>query len=463
MVIKELTYIEGATMLLTHYGRFTVLRPLSQESPMQELSVLLQRLLQGEAFAAAEAYHAFTFSLISGEYRRVSGDLFRDFLLWALLEHENSFSRLAAANTWDESMSTAMRSDLALLDSFFQLTSMQIKRWIGECARDQRKPKPQRDHISVMSSAVWAGGSSRPLPASPVPEPVATSSAVFIRELNENDLLSWRYQVEPGEQGKYIADSALEEIYRRVESAPSGHSGLLDDLWNFHATYGSGAFIKDRLFMFRLDGTLSAIPAQQLSDEDSFTFYQQQREHCLRNAIRFMQGEPYMNMQLTGAPGTGKTTQVFSLCRELPELRLIYAPPGTYAALAAFIPRLCAQPLKFLIFLDDFLNTDSHWPLLRATLAPAGIQPHNLLIAAASAQPELAFFPLHIQLPPPQLKDFMELVQLLLLREGRDVDFDRIQNACIDYAASAGASGVSPLSFRSAEIIASDLNTLGRS
>lgn len=465
MALKDYTYTQGAMELLGCMGRLTVLRPALQEPPLQELYALLSSLLQHDTLGAAGSYHACCLALLTGGYRRVSGDLFRDFLYWLLLERENAFALQAAQNIWDEPLCAAMRGDLKQFSLFFDLNSVTIKRWIGECQKEQRsrsgagRGRQQQDSISVLSSAVW-GGQSRPalLPREPATA-LPAAATMPERPLDENELPSWRYQNDlPSESTLFAAESALEELYHRLNHAED-RGALLDDLFSFHAAYGAGAFIRRRLFSMQENGALQPIPAELLPAEDSYTFYQQQRDQVLQHAIRFMRGELAPNILLVGGPGTGKTSQVFSLCRELPDLRLITCAPTAYAALAAAIPRLMAQPLQFVLFLDDFAPTHPHWPLLKAAVSPAGMQPPNLLLIAAAQETESAFFALRVMLPPPQLKEFIELVRLLLLREGRELDFDSIQNACIDYAAMFGSAGkgASPLSFRSAQIIADGL------
>ncbi len=458
MPLKDMNCQEGCMTLHIALHRLTVLRDALFEPPLQSLDRLLSLLLHGDAFAAAEEYHALTSVLLTGGYRRVSGDLFRDYLYWLLLERENTFASLAARGKWDEPLAAGMRADMHRLNPLFQLNSVLFKRWIGERYRDQRqKPRQQKDNISVLSTAIWGGSTSRPLPtanaapAAPQPQP----QEPLPQALDENEFLSWRYQ--PDEHMEpYAADSALEELYRRLNSTED-RAVLLDDLWNFHTSYGTGIYVRDRLFTLGANGGLVGLPLDILPEEDPYTFYVGQREQALHNAIRFMRGDRADNMLITGGPGAGKTTQVFSLARELPELRLICCPPGHMRELAGALVPLSLQPLKFLIFLDEFDASDPAWPQLRAALSPGGMQPRNILLAAAARKAEEAFFPLRIHLPPPQLKEFIELVQIMLVREGKDVDFDSIQNACIDYAAAAGVNGGSPLSFRSAGLIAEGL------
>ena len=456
MAVKDMSYQEGSMKLLNHIQRITVLRKAAQSGPLSMLWRLLQQLHAGDPYSAADEYHALSHALLTGGYRRASGDLLQDYLLHFLLEEENEFSRLAAKNLWDEPLSTAMRLDLKLLDPLFDLNSATLKRWMGDCHQNSKRQahnQHPKDNIAQMSAAVWSGATTRPLPSAPPVPAVAQLPKLPQATLDENSFLSWRYQPAT-QEGEYVADIALEELHRRLlESTDRGL--LLDDLWNFHATYGTGVFLKDRLFTIDTQGHLLPIPS--VVEEEPNTFYHAQREQATMNVIRFMQDERAENMFLTGGPGAGKTTQVFILARELPELRLICCPPGCMDALACALPRLLEQPLKFILFLDEFQADDPAWLRLKSAAAPSGTQAGQLLFIAAARGGDDAFFPLKVQLPQPQIKECIELVQLMLLQRGRDVDFDRIQNACIDYAALAGKNGLPPFSYRAANVIAETL------
>ncbi len=447
LAYKDMTCGEGIVAIHEALSRLTVLRPLLDTPPIRALGALADTLDRGDLSQAAERYHALTAALLEANCRRVSGDLFCDFLLHILLEQPNSFSQKAAAGQWEEPLSAAMRYDLTHISRLSQLNSVTLKRWIGERLRELRsKPRQNRDAISTLSSAVWSGGASRPLPR-PGDTEVAPATPALPASLDENEWLSWRY-VADGLPGSYVADQALEEMYHRLLHTQDWGL-LLDDIWNFHNTYGAGSsFLACRVFRLEETGALAGLPADALPQEDAITLYDQERELIVKNVIRFMQGERAQNMLITGASGTGKTTQMLSLTRELPEVRLVLAEGVGPAAIAGVLPQLCAQPFRFLIFLDDLDLQAASFPALRATLRRGGLQPDNVLVIAAAKKGFDPFFPLTVTLKDPQIKDFIDLVQQLLLREGLDVDFESIQNACIDRAAAG-----QPLSFHAAYAI----------
>lgn len=454
MPLKDMTYQEGSLLLLNRLRRVSVLRDALLEEELAAMNRLLQALYTDNPFDAAEEYHVLSHALITKGKRRVSGDLFRDYLLYLFLERENAFSRAAAQGCYDEPLAAAMRQDLIFLEPFFALGSVLLKRWLGDCYRDVRnRPRNgQKDNIAVLSSAVWSGGSSRPLPIHAPNVQSAQGAGRYPPSLEENDFISWRYQPEEF-AGAYVADSALEELYHRLLHVED-KGLLLDDLWNFHASYGTGCFLRARLFGFDYAGRLFAL-AEPHADYP-FTFYPAQQEQLLKNTIRFMQDEQADNIAITGESGTGKTAQVFSLAHELPELRLFLCPRGALHALLEALPSILAQPRKAIVLLDDFDIADPLFARVKAAVAPTGEQNKKVLLIATAKTMQEAFFPLRIHLPAPQLKEWIELVQLKLLQQGVDMDFDSIQNACIDYAAAAGA-GAQPLSYRSAQAIVEKL------
>ena len=83
---------ESLNGLSSRLCRLTLLRRLLEEGPLAELCRLITALYEGDVMLAQDRYHAFAAQLLSGGYRRVSGDLFCDFLLSELLEKENGFS-----------------------------------------------------------------------------------------------------------------------------------------------------------------------------------------------------------------------------------------------------------------------------------------------------------------------------------------------------------------------------------
>ncbi len=456
---QDVNPLLGIVELHTSMHSLTVLRPCLNDAPMQSLIRLFRALIDGNAFSAVDEYHSLTHALLTSCCRRVSGDLFRDYLLYVLFEKENLFSSLASRGIWDEPLAAAFRLDLKRIEPFLSLTSMALKQIIAERCRELRqKPRREKDSLSVLSSAVWGGGSTRPLPNLSEGEAAKQNQQQVIEplplSLHEDDWPSWRYakdeHLEP-----YVAEAALEELYRRLELKEP--ATLLDDIWSLHATCGTGRFLKSRLFTFDKSGSLKELPSSMLKDEDFATFYEVESEQLLHNAISFMRAEYYSNVFIHGESGSGKSTLVFRLAVELPELRVIYCPPGSLGSLINVLDALSAAPLRFVVFLDDFIEEDPLWPALLAALSPMGVFMENIMLIAASKSKADDFFTLKLELMPLQLNEFIDFVELLLLKAGKELDFQLIRNACIDYAAQSGKSCSSPLTLRASKLVVSRL------
>jgi len=270
-------------------------------------------------------------------------------------------------------------------------------------------------------------------------------------QLNESDWLSWRYSME-GFPAGYVSDEGLEALIHRLGQTPDWGL-LLDDLWSFHNTYGAGSpFLAHRIFRLEGDGSLAGLDSEQLPSEDEITFFPRERELVQRNVIRFMQGEPSRNMLITGAAGMGKTTQVLSLAKDLPQVRLLLCSGCDPKALQTALERLTAQPFRLIVFLDDLtLDTPAFEQCKQILRALCGRE--DVLLIGAAKTGEDPFFPLLVPLYDPQLKTFMDVVQALLLREGLEPGFNAIQNACIDQAATG-----KPLSFPAAYAVVDALS-----
>jgi len=423
-------------------GQLTVLRFLRQQPPFAALETLLGHLSQHNLAAAAEAYYDLTGALLQAEVRRISGNIFRDYLLDALLMVPNRFSLQAALGQRDEALCIAMRYDLSHLGTLFGLNSSILKEWIG--ALPQKKnaaAKSGPDTIALMSSAAWTGSTPPPAaPAAPAPTlPVASGP-------DTSHWVGWRYPLPEELQDHYSADEALEEIYRRLASTDDWGM-LLDDIWNFHAGYGTGIFLRHRLFAVTENG-LSPFREDCLPQEDPITLHREEQEQMLRNTIRFMRGEAAENLLLSGKYGMGKTTHVLSLIQELPEVRLVLASMSTLDACTKTLDALCAQPLRFVVFVDDADFSQPAWQRFAAGVHAAKLSGANLLVIAAAQSGRDGLLSLHIDLAEPDMKTFIDLVQDLARQMGAQPSFQDLQNACIDSKADG-----EPLNYHTARHI----------
>ena len=109
---------------------------------------------------ALGAYHRLTEYMLSSPARRVTGDLWRDQLLYEIIQTEHPFAISAARGIRDEAQLMAMRERLEIMGELSTLTSQRIAQLISERGRSSRA----NDAVAMKSTAIWSGGSISNLP-----------------------------------------------------------------------------------------------------------------------------------------------------------------------------------------------------------------------------------------------------------------------------------------------------------
>ena len=265
------------------------------------LAAMFEALSAGEIPLALRQYHIAARRMLDAPARRVSGNLWRDYLLYLLLQRPNRFSAAAAAGNMGEALSLNLKEELAILSGLSRLDSAPVARFFGEKQRDTRQRPPAKDNISILSAAVWAGGGNKPAPKEKGGEQAVQPPAQF-----PLCFTPWDYG-KAGLLDSYAADEALEEIYYRLLSA-ADWTTVADDIVSFFASYGSGDFLRYRAF--RLDrGELLPLGEEAMTPIVPISLYESQRMRLMENTIRFMQGEKAAGMLLYGGSGVGKTAQ----------------------------------------------------------------------------------------------------------------------------------------------------------
>lgn len=409
---------------------------LPGESPVfSALARVFEGLLAYELPAAVRAYHDATGAMLRAGDRRVSGDLWKDHLLCLAVHKNHAFARMAAAGGRDEALFANMREELTVLGELSRLRSEDVARFAKE--RQQAlasRPRQGKDPLSVVSTAVWAGANTRPLPreeaeaAAPNPPPLAHARFAFT---------PWRYGA-PGLADSFAADEALEEIYLRLLAAKDWGE-MTEDIYSFFGSYGSGVFLARRAFRLE-EGTLSPLPDSVFAPLTPTSLYEPERIALMENTIRFMRGDPAQNALLWGGAGTGKTAHVLSLLHELPEVRLVLCRPEDRAGILTLLSALAAQPLRFLLLLDDVVPESKALRTLSAALCGGLAQPQNVLLYATAREAgpgPLPLFPLSLPFPYPDLAAFSRLVGELLEAEGLRADPQALRAACVDYQVDA--------------------------
>ena len=393
-------------------AKLTVLRPAPGDAVAEALDKFLSAADMGSARSAASAASELTAALIACGARRVSGDIMMDFVLDRILLGDSPFARSAAAGRMDEALFRAMRRDLDAMRILSMLDEDTVNRIVLECG------DVPRSGSSTVKLATAAWGGSHPASLSGVREAPQNARGRF--DPPEN---CWNY----GEfelRDSYFADAALEGMYRRFLENDDW-TGLVNDLWSFHSGYGCGEFLKYRNFC-TVDGAL--VPMPDLRPGDFVNLADAEYRTLLNNAIAFMRDESAKPMLLYGGSGMGKTTLMLELTDELPQLRLIYAAPGTVRGkLFSLLESLRAQPLKFMLLFDDLDPSE-------LACVPEPMLPMNVLVAACAPAPVLpGLFEVTAELPRMQLNEFARVVTKLLEAEQTVMPPESVRSACVDY------------------------------
>lgn len=405
--LKELGWTEGAETVSALIDRLTVMRPLAESEPMQKLRGFCRSLLAGDLRRAFGEVYAITSSLLTCGARRVTGELFKDLLLDGILLKNHPFALMAAENRLDEAIYNAMREDLDLLSALRELDGATLVRWLGERYRELKKSAhPTRDLAARRAEAAWGGSPVRPAEEEEGPTPMVPA---YLPTGEPN----WHY----GEQelrDSYVSDEALEEMYHRFFEAGPDWSGLTEDLWNFFASYGCGEFLRYKDFIW--NGSLSPLESFRTAEKPIF---EAEYRECLKHLIAFMRGETSEPLELIGADGMGKTTMLFSLASELPEMRFVYVKD---AAPGPLFDALKKVPLKFMTALDD----------ADAASVDTLLVPENVLVFRTAKKPS-AGFTKRVVLPELKLDSFADIVTKLLDRDGVDLPRDIVRAFSVDH------------------------------
>ncbi len=436
------TAADGARRITFLLGRLTVLRSMLRTEPAAKLMELCEAMAAGDAAASAARYHAMTAALLENPNRRVTGDIFKDFLFAEVLESSNRFARLCAAHRTDPPVMLAMEQDLRMVQELFGLECGTLIDWIGSITRraDPIAPPPARrpsaeERITGMASTAWGGGFfQKDRARSRVPEPEAT--APLPDELELSSWVRWEYD-DPGERVTYEADDGLAVIYRQFLAAEDW-GALVEPLAGFHREYGSGEFLHYRAFVATDDG-LQGVELDSFPSWDDIVVSHNQKERLYANTLRFLHTGRGENALLYGAGGMGKSSLVLALAKELPELRFVFLAQRDFSDCMATLAGLSEQPFRFLAFLDDLSLSEREYRRLKAAVKSRLYGGNSLLYATADQRPrDSSVFGLELgfeMLPAP---DFARAVQKELDRANAAVDPNAVQEACRRWEAERG-------------------------
>lgn len=134
---------------------------------------------------------------------------------------------------------------------------------------------------------------------------------------------------------------------------------------------GYGIYARDHVFLVE-NGRLVPVEYPDPISLAQLSGYQRERGEVIENTLALLGGRPANNVLLYGDCGTGKSSTVKAIANEYAGdgLRLIELKKKQLHELPAIVRQITANPLKFIIFIDDlsFTEDDEDFAALKAIL-----------------------------------------------------------------------------------------------
>ena len=151
---------------------------------------------------------------------------------------------------------------------------------------------------------------------------------------------------------------------------------------------GYGMFAKHHVFTVE-NGQLVPVKYPDPQRLSELPGYEKEREKVIANTKALLAGMPANNVLLYGDAGTGKSSAVKAIANEFaPEgLRLVEVKKNQLYQIPDLMDKLAANPLKFILFIDDlsFTANDDNFAALKAILeGSVGGRAKNIAVYAAS-------------------------------------------------------------------------------
>ena len=151
---------------------------------------------------------------------------------------------------------------------------------------------------------------------------------------------------------------------------------------------GYGMFAKHHVFTVE-NGQLVPVKYPDPQRLSELPGYEKEREKVIANTKALLAGMPANNVLLYGDAGTGKSSAVKAIANEFaPEgLRLVEVKKNQLYQIPDLMDKLAANPLKFILFIDDlsFTANDDNFAALKAILeGSVGGRSQNVVVYATS-------------------------------------------------------------------------------
>lgn len=153
-------------------------------------------------------------------------------------------------------------------------------------------------------------------------------------------------------------------------------------------TRGYGIFARYHVFTVE-DGSLVPVKHPDPQKLEELPGYEREREKVIANTVALLEGKPANNVLLYGDAGTGKSSTIKAIANAYADrgLRLVEVKKNQLYQIPDLMDALAANPLKFILFIDDlsFTANDDNFAALKAILeGSVGGRAGNIAVYATS-------------------------------------------------------------------------------
>ena len=195
-----------------------------------------------------------------------------------------------------------------------------------------------------------------------------------------------------------MARVTLEALLKDFEGGPDFLVGWKAEERDITADYrermervsskGYGIFARYHMFTVE-NGTLVPVKHPDPQQLEELPGYEKEREKVIANTQALLTGKPANNVLLYGDAGTGKSSAIKAIANAFADqgLRLVEVKKNQLYQIPDLMDTLAANPLKFILFIDDlsFTANDDNFAALKAILeGSVGGRAHNIAVYATS-------------------------------------------------------------------------------
>ena len=195
-----------------------------------------------------------------------------------------------------------------------------------------------------------------------------------------------------------LAQVRLEELLEELDHAPSFLVSWATSPVSVAEDYnqrmrevsskGYGVFARHHVFTVE-EGRLVPVKHPDPQRLEELPGYEKEREKVIANTRALLEGKPANNVLLYGDAGTGKSSAIKAIANAFADegLRLVEVKKNQLYQIPDLMDSLAANPLKFILFIDDlsFTANDDNFAALKAILeGSVGGRAHNIAVYATS-------------------------------------------------------------------------------